>query len=100
MYDVLVEEQENIVFIDDFKFTFPPPRRGDTVAFYTDEYDRSSYLFGFITIVTPSGRVHLHVYDGNGTSIRKRVDIADERRIKYRWLPLEHAHTLEDEKQG
>lgn len=84
------------VEFDGKKFQLNKPRIGDKVAFYSNNSDRKFYRFGFITAVLEKGRVHLRLFDGNGTSIRKRVDMADGNRFQNRYLPLNIAHTLED----
>ena len=81
--------------IDCIEFAIEGLRKGDQVAFYPSE-DRTRYMVGFVTTTLPSGRVHIRVYDGNGSGVRKRVELPVSNRLVNRCLPLWVAHDLED----
>jgi len=83
------------VVIDGLEFNCDVIRKGDRVAFFATE-SRSRYLVALVTDTLPKSRVHLRVFDPNSSGIRKRVDMADSDKLKYKWLPLWVAHDLED----
>lgn len=74
-----------------------PPRKGHLVAFYLNEDSLEDWFPALITKVNTPTRVHLSVFEPNGHTIRKSVDRATDDRIKYRWLPLDVAHQIEED---
>lgn len=87
----------NTVVIDGIELHYPQSRKGDDVAFYLSEDSLSDWFAAKITLMTTPTRAHLTIFEPNGNTIRKGVDVASDERIKYRWLPIEAAHQLEKE---
>ncbi len=83
------------VEIDGVVYVHHSIRQGHDVAFYLSEHI-DAWFTAKVTSVLTSTRVHLAVFEPNGFTIRKKVDIATDDRFKYRWLPLTVAHELED----
>ena len=86
----------NIFNYDGAEYEFPAIRKGDRVAFYLSEHTEEWFV-GLVTSVLSSTRVHISVFEPNGFTVRKKVDIATSDRLRYRWLPLDTAHDLEED---